>query len=87
MILDKLKKLITQSALNAEDKKYFIKLFSKAEDDQLEDLTNLVEENSDFLQELLEIYKLKEKAMMKKDKDLWEKVVSKETDLIKKYNN
>jgi hypothetical protein len=87
MSLDTLEKIINQSALIENDKKYLINLFSKAESDQLSELVSLIEENPSSLNDLLEIYKLKEESIKKKDKILWEKAVGKEIELIRKADS
>jgi hypothetical protein len=83
MSLNKLKNLIGQSSLSENDKTYLLNLFSKAEDDHLSDITSLFEENPDLIKQLLEIYKLKEEAITKKDEKLWREVVNRELNLIK----
>lgn len=86
MSVDKLKILIMQSALPKKDKEYLINLFSNIQDNQAKDITDLIEEKPELLIQLLEVYRLKEEALINKDETSWKKIIEKEKELIKELD-
>lgn len=71
------------SSLSENNREYMINLLSQANDNQLCELVALLEDNPDFLENLVDIYRAKEESIVKNDKILWQRLVNKEIELLK----
>ena len=75
---EKIKNLIAESNLELSDQIMLTELFSKTEDNKLEEVVELFSSNPSWIEKINENYKAKHEAMTTGDSELWKKIVEEE---------
>lgn len=78
MVLRIIKNLIVSSNLSEEEQKELLVILSQISDKDLKSFLDLFKENKDWIRKIYDNYKIKRKAFVNKDKNLWNEILDQE---------